>query len=447
MSALDDRDYKGLLPDTTGESTVAADEAQKFSVILRDRTGAAPDKSWGMWSKRDGSDFDSFAFDADGVGSEALMLGEYVIVTVSERAPTDTERGEVVLSITTVTVGDSQGQLLVDATTAQPVSAEVERDDAKYVGAPIFYSARSEKDENFSVAAGALAAAGADIYLMPEPDLPEFDLSLMYQPAFLSPEGSADPYTYNLALGELHGFPTDTEYEFADDELAQVETHFQDLGAAVSGHVCEYGDFVENQAGIGLCRRVPVEFPSTHTMLFSAGPEIVWKHWTRGGIYADGSQRVVDGFEDGKRPAAYEAGGTERTVVKGPFSAGAPEVVRGVDDERGHLIGGYLYPGYSTSGESLAQVGFDGTVSLSRDGELVSEAEGVERFFMEMPEEPGRYTLAAESEFTGTTSVFATESSQSWSFDVGEMPEEELRALRLAGRLARDRGRRGRLGR
>jgi hypothetical protein len=427
-SALDDRDYEGLLPDTTGESVIAADEAQKFSVILRDRAGDVPDDSWAMWTKRDGSDFGTLPIDADGVGSEAFMPGEYVIVTAFGRAPTDTERGELVLSITPVTVGDSQGELLVDASAAQPVSAEVERDDAEYVGAPIFFTAQSKKDESFSVGASGLAEARTDIYLMPEPDLPEFDLSLMYQPTFLSPEGSADPYTYRLALGELHGYPADTEYEFADDELAQVETHLQGLGVNMSGYTCDYGDFVEEQAGIGLCRRVPVDFPSTHTMLYTAEPDIHWEHSAKGGIFAEGTQRVVDGIVDRHQGGVvYEPGRTERTVVKGPFSAGAPEVYRGVDDEGRHLIGGYLYPGYSASGESLALVGYDGTVSLSRDGELVSEAEGVERFVLEMPTtEPGRYTLAAESDFTGTTNVlFATESSQSWNFDVGEMPEED----------------------
>ncbi|MEV3936098.1 hypothetical protein AB0K52_09000 [Glycomyces sp. NPDC049804] len=430
-SALDDRAYTGLLPDPTGESGTVADEAQKFSVILRDRTGGVPDDSWAMWATRDGSDFGGFAIDADGVGSEAFMPGDYIIVTQFRRAPTDTERGELVLGITPVTVGDGQGQLLVDATTAQPVSAEVERDDAVYVGAPISYGALSRKDESFGLAASAVAEAGSDIYLMPEPDLPEFELSLMYQPTFLSPEGSADPYTYNLALGELDGFPADTEYAFTDDELAQVETHLHDLGAAVRGHTCDYGDFVERQTGIGLCRRVPVAFPSTHTMLYTAEPGISWEHSAKGGIYAEGTQRIVDGFVDDRTGVVYEPGRTERTVVKGPFSAGAPVVARSADEAGGHLIGGLLYPGFSVGGESLAQVGFDGTMSLSRDGRLVSETEGVQRFVMDMPAEPGRYTLAAESVFSGTTSVFAAASSQSWSFDVGEMPEEGYEYLDL----------------
>jgi len=424
-SELDEREYTGLLPDTTGDSVMAAGEAQKFSVILHDRDGAVPDYTQAHWAKREGGEFDRFTFDADGVASAALAPGEYVIVYEYENLPSETERGERLLGMTPVTISDSQVQLFVDSAAAHQVSAAVERDDAEYLGAPVFLTAHSETDtgEPFSLGAGGTVSAETDLYVMPEPDLPEFRFNFMYQPTFTSPEGGTDPYIYNLALGGLDEYPSDTAYSFTDDELAQVETTYQDLGAATSGHTCDYGDFTAEQAGVGLCRLVPVEFPSTRTMLYTADPDTDWDQLTKGGIYLDGTRRVIDGFVDNQDGAFYEAGETERTVLHGAFSAGAPEVSQSEGDEASKRFGGYFYPGFSTSGEVLEQIGYEGNVSLSRDGVLITESGRADLLSADIPTEPGRYTIEAEAKSIGTFAEFATASLQSWNFDLGAIPE------------------------
>jgi hypothetical protein len=424
---LDARDYTGLLPDETGASTAAADEAQPFSVVLRDRSGAVPQNVRAEWATRDGSDYGYFLFDENGVGTESLAPGDYAIVYEYLNLSSETERGERLLGMASVTVGDGPGELIVDAAAAQPVSADVEREDAQFDGAAIFLTARSEADA--ALAAGGTTGARTDVFLMPEPDLPGYELSFMYQPTFTSPDGSADPYTYSLAMGELSGYPADTEYSVADDELARVETHFGDLGAPLSGETCEYGDFKAEQVGVGLCLLVPVEFPSTRTMFYTAGPEIGWNHGAQGGVY-DESGEVVDGFMDDQRDGVvYEAGETERTVLHGPFTVGAPVLGREGLEDGGNRLGGFLYPGFSTNGETLEQIGYEGNAVLSRDGELIDEdafGDDVSGgfFAVDLPGDPGRYTLAAEADYVGTTSDFATASSMSWEFDLGELPDD-----------------------
>jgi hypothetical protein len=74
---------------------------------------------------------------------------------------------------------------------------------------------------------------------------------------------------------------------------------------------------------------------------------------------------------------------------------------------------------------ALEQIGYEGTVVLSQDGELIDETEFPGFFAVDMPAVPGRYTLAAEATYTGTTSDFATASSQSWEFDLDEIPAEQ----------------------
>jgi hypothetical protein len=429
-SALDERDYTGLVPDDTGESTAAADGAQQFSVVLRDRAGAVPDLVRAEWTTLDGSASGPFFFDENGVGSEALAPGDYAIVYEYLNQSSDTERGERLLGMAAVTVGDSQDQFLVDAAAAQPVRADVERDDAEYFGAPVFLTAQSETEEPFGLATGGPTAARTDVYLMPEPDLPEFRFTFMYQPTFVSPEGSADPYTYNLALGEFDAYPSDTEYVIADDELAQVETEFHDFGTAMNGHTCDYGDFKAEEVGYGICRFAPVELPSTRTMLYTAGPEIGWNHGIKAGVYGE-LGNVVDGFNDNQENGVvYEAGQTERTVLNGGFTAGIPTVGREPHGDFNRL-GGLLNPAFSFNGESLEQVAYEGTVSISSGGDLIAESEHSGTFGLDMPDVPGRYTLEVDSAYVGTTSDFATASSQSWEFDLGPMPDEGAEELFL----------------
>jgi hypothetical protein len=435
-SDLDERDYSGLVPDETGASTAAAEEAQPFSVVLRDRSGDVPGRMRAEWASRDGSDMGFFMFDENGVGTDALAPGEYTVVYEYLNAASGTERGERLLGMAAVTVGDAPGELLVDPAAAQPVSADVEREDALFDGAGVLVTARSEADESVALSVGGTSSARTDVYLMPEPDLPDYELSFMFQPTFVSHAASADPYTYSLAMGEFGGYPSDTQYAVADDELARVETHFQDLGAAVTGTTCEYGDFKAESAGTGICRLVPVEFPSTRTMLYTAGPQIGWNHGSQGGLL-DEDGRVVDGFTDDRRDGVvYEPGEAARTVLRGPFTVGAPVLGRERLEDGTHRLGGFLYPGFSSNGEALEQVGYEGTAVLSRDGDLIAEGafgDGVNGgfFAVDLPGDPGRYTLAAEADYVGTTSDFATASAMSWEFDLGELPEGGGEALSL----------------
>jgi len=317
----------------------------------------------------------------------------------------------------------------VEAATAQPVSVEVEREDAVFLDAAVAVEAKVEGE--FTLGYGNYAGPTTDVFLLPEPELPEFDLGFIYQPVLTSPEGSAEPYTYNFALGEDGGYPDDTEYAFADDELAQVETHLQGLGVPVPGQTCDYGDFVSGQVGAGFCRLVPVEFPSTRTMLYSPGPDLYWEHASRGGIFDESGYDLLKGFTSYEAAVQYpEAGETERDVIHGPLSTGAPIAVRFLDGED-VIFGAALSPAASDNRESLRFNGYEGTATLSRDGELVGEAEGVDEFYLPMADVPGRYTLAAQASHDSEAGLFATASEQSWSFDLGAMPEEEFERLAL----------------
>lgn len=427
-SALDRRGYEGLRPAVSADATAAAGETEQFSVVLRDRGGRVPDGEVVEWVKRDGSAYGTFDIDDTGAGTAALEAGEYVIVSGFWNDPSATERGEMVVGLTPVTVGENPDELVLDAAPAQPVSVEVEREDAVPLGAVMTAQAQAA---DFQLGFGDYVPAASDAFLLPEPDLPEFEVGLLYQSVLTSPAGEADPYTYNLALGSEDGYPEDTAFTVADAELAQVETHFRGFGVPVSGRTCDYGDFASGRVGFGLCLSAPVQHPSVRTMLYSAGPDLLWAHDVEGGVYDETGGGMLEGFGAFVFDVAHEPGPAQRTVPHGPVSTGAPVTLRYRDGET-LLFSSELLPGSNTTASELLMLyGYDGKVTLSRDGEILGESDEVRRFEFPVPDEPGRYTLEAEASHSGTSGLFGTVSKQSWNFDVGAMPEEGVDWLHL----------------
>jgi hypothetical protein len=427
-SALDQREYEGLRPEAGVDATAAEAETEQFSVVLRDRTGNVPDGEFVEWAKRDGGASGIFEIDDTGVGTAALEAGEYVIVSGFWNDPSDTERGEMVVGLTPVTVGEGPDELVLDAAAARPVSVEVEREGAVPLGAVMTVRAQAA---DFPLGFGDYVPAESDSYLLPEPDLPEFEVGFIYQTTLTSPAGEDEPYTYNLALGSDDGYPEDTAFTVADAELAQVETHFLGFGVPVSGRTCDYGDFASGRVGFGLCLSAPVEHPSVRTMLYSAGPDLLWAHDVEGGVYDEEGEGMLEGFGAFVIDVAHEPGPAERTVPHGPVSTGAPATLRYRDGET-LLFSSDLFPGSNTTASELLMLyGYDGKVTLSRDGEVLGESDEVRRFEFPVTDEPGRYTLESEASHSGTSGLFGTVSRQSWSFDVGAMPEEGVDWLHL----------------
>lgn len=418
QSALDAREYDGLMPGAVDPPATNV-AARALDIVVRDRSGDAPGNALLMWASIDGSRSDTVPIDKNGAGRVSLRPGEYVIVSGFWNKATEDERGEMVLGMTAVTVGRAPNRLVIDAAAAQPVRAEVERDDAELVHAEVAIAADAA---GLPLGLGNSVPARTDLFLLPEPDLPELDLGFIYQPVFTSPAGSADPYTYNLALGEDGGFPDDTDYAIADDELAQVTTELQDLGVAVPGATCDYGDFTDRRVGTGVCKVVPVDLPSTRTMLYTPGPDISWMHDVSGGLH-DESGEMLEGFGTFETDVVHEAGPSEATVVHGPISPGPATAVRSAGGDS-LILGGTISHGNSDNRESLTLYGYSGSVSLRREGELLGETEDPANFEFPIADEPGRYSLTSTASHSGIAGLFATESTQSWRFDLGAMPDE-----------------------
>lgn len=392
----------------------AATEAQKFSVRLLDRSGGVPQNDFVLVADNATGNFTFLEFDAAGVGSEALEPGDYTVVHgFWNNVPGTVERTEIVLGITPVTMGSSQALLTLDAADAQPVTVDVEQPDAVQQVASVAVRT-SILDRRF----GFTDYAGPDsaIYLMPEPD--HVDVQFSYETVLKSPDGADDPYTYNLAFLEDGSFPDDTSFRVTDDELAAVETEYHDLGVPVPGFTCTYGDLIGEEVGTRNCAMVPVEFPSTRTEYYNAGPSMEWVTSAMGGRVDDDGWGVVEGFLTTETIAPEAGDRSSRDMVNGPFGGGTADGLLLGSDEGGeislevNLAGAY-------NGEALRFLGAQGSAVLTKDGLETPVWEGeLEDGYLDAPlSGAGRYTLTAEGTHDSATSLFAESSTTEWTFD------------------------------
>ncbi|GAB3648015.1 hypothetical protein [Glycomyces tarimensis] len=438
LSASELERYAGL-PPTSGHTDAAA---PTLSVTIRDRSGAVPEGNWVNWYDADDhGNRGTMEFGADGSATVALEPGEYTLTHVVWNDPTATDRGETAYGLSHVVIEDENVDLLLDSGQARPISVEVERSDAELVsyGAAVMASA----PDGSGIGAGDFNGPGIDLFLMPEPDMPGYDFGFQYQPTLAGPEGSAEPYQYNLAFAQTGGYPDDTAFRVTDDELAAVTTRYTGFGAAVDGYTCDNGDLAAERIGMGLCQMIATPFPSERLNLYTADPEISWYSLIEGGRYDPEGRRLLDGFHEFDEHF-FEPGASERTFPHGPVTAGPTEAVLSNTDGFARFDT-FVSLGTGANDERVDLIGYTGDAVLVLDDEKVGRFDDFDPyggFGFELAEPAaGRYTLAVEGTREPTTGPFATESAIEWAFDLDPASLEpgQYRSLSLpAVRLTAD---------
>lgn len=417
-SELDTRQYDGLAP-AAQRAEVKAD-TQPVTVTIADSTGEVPDGNFVGWFNTTTGEEDFFSFDANGVGTADLPAGEYLIFGEVWNETGDAEATEIVMGATDVTVADAPVEAAFKGTDASRISIEVEQPDAVYSGAlvGVGFTGSAEADDAGS---GIMDFPGpkTETYVLPEPEMPaSTDLDFNYHPSFSSPEGAETPYRYNLSFDEVGGIPDDLAFSVTDAELAVEETTYNSFGTDLSGNTCDVGTLSRSRNG-GWCTVLPVQVPSVITNYRTADPEIEWSGIAEFGTFDEEGFMLIEGFTETYRGQVLEPG--EATVSKGhgPFVAGAPEmIVTGNAD--GADTTAFLAPATSYNGETVNLVGYEGTATLSLDGEELGRFDGSDTYPVvdAALTEAGRYTLASETTRGTDTVALGTANTQSWSFDL-----------------------------
>ncbi|MEV3938912.1 hypothetical protein AB0K52_23435 [Glycomyces sp. NPDC049804] len=412
---LDARDYDGLVP--AGSEMAAKGDTQKLTVAIADISGEVPDGNLiGAYNAATGEE-GYFSFDEKGVATAELPKGEYLVFGEVWNEDADGSQTELVMGITAVTLGNKPVKTEFNGADASPVTVDVDQPDA-VVDSAILGVGFQGASQAEGTGSGITAFPGpdTDVYVLPEPEMPEGPvLDFIYQPLLSSPADAEEPYLYNLAFGEIGGYPEDLSFYVSDDELAVEKTTYNSFGADLSGTTCDSGNPTGSVNG-GWCLGIPTEAPSTRTNYRSAGPEVEWNGYNEFGVFnAEGI--MIDGFSDTYTGAVLETGDTAVTKGHGLFGAGAPEMV---------LYGGdpaattYLFPAVGYNGENVKLIGYSGTAELSLDGEVLGEFDGAGSALVvdAALTEAGRYTLTSESTRGTDTVPFGTSNTLAWSFDL-----------------------------
>lgn len=418
-SELDARAYVGLAPvaEAAAELTEAeAAASQTVTVKVLDRSGAAPENALLSWVRTDGTEEDTgeITLGADGTGTADLPAGAYLLTSLVWNAASDTERGEATYGFTAFTVDDAATEVVVDAAAAQPITVDVEREDAELTEFAVQLAAQGEVHS-----AGVIEwfDGNTDAYLLPRPDTDDYEFQFTYQPEL---EGAADPYTYHLAFGEYGAYPSETAFSVTDAELAVEHTEFQDWGVELPGRQCDY-PLLSEQQGVEVCLAHDLVVPSERTMLYTA-ESVTWTRDLKVGQFEE--YDLVDGYSIWEDAITLEAGETERVVGGDALSAGLPIVDR-LDVDGYDQISGAVFPAATYGAGELVWTGYAGDVTLSKDGETIGTTDILQGWGFDLPEgDKGRYTLEVTTEHGTATGLYATESDMTWEFDSTEVTDE-----------------------
>jgi hypothetical protein len=415
-SELDSREYAGLVP-VEEEAAASSAEAQELTVSVKDRSGGTPDQALVAWVRADTGEVGDIEIGEDGTGTVGLEPGEYLVSTTLLNGATETERGATVYGFTSVTVGKEPAKLEVDAAAAAPVTAEVEREGAVLEDHLLYLEATYPGG---NLGAFEFMDIDTDAFVLPQPETAEYGFNFIYQPVLSGSEDGAEPYTYTLAFGEAGSIPADPAYTVADDDLAQEETDYQDLGVDVQGRQCDYPRAWEDQFLL-FAQCSDRAFPSQVTNLLTAAP-VQWDRTIEAGLF-DEDKLLTDGYFTDQLAAELQPGPVERVIGDGPLAAGTPSVGR-VGDQ---FLGG-VTPVASHAGETLRMVGYEsGNVTLSRDGEWIGSTDSLSDFSFKVPAgDEGRYTLTAEATRGTAVTPLAVSSTAAWEFDSATVEEAAL---------------------
>ncbi|MDN3242503.1 hypothetical protein [Glycomyces tritici] len=391
-------------------------EDPNLTVHVGDHTGAAPDGGYVAWyDVTDHDNSGTLDLDANGTATGALEPGDYLLQHAVWNYGANDAFTEYVFGIGHVTIGDEPAELVLDGAAASLVTADVERPGAEI--ANDVTNVVATRADGASVGHGSFGNGDTALYLMPEVDVPGYDLGFWYQPT-LTGMDDAGAYQYNLAFAEPDGFPADTAYAVHDEKLAAVATEYTGFGEAVDGRTCDRGDHTREDLGADMCLYVDTPFPSERLNLYTAGPDVTWSTNTTGGVFDPESGQVIDGFTEETEGTVHTPGRTERTFPRGPLTAATAAAV--VANAEGLVTLDASVPlGASGNGEQVYLIGYNGDVELRRDGQRVGTVSGIDPLYgfgLDLAE-AGRYDLSVGGSREPLSGPYAFKSFIDWSFD------------------------------
>ncbi|AOS64658.1 S8 family peptidase [Actinoalloteichus hymeniacidonis] len=252
-------------------------------------------------------------------------------------------------------------------------------------------------------------------------------LRFVYRPALVSTPDAAEEHLYSLLFDEPAGLPASVAYSVTDEELARVSTRYRAQGVSSSAHTATLGIPSADEGASLASSFIPTELPSERTEFFTPGDDIEWQGSV---LAADGG--MTNRYTDYPTAGDYEA---EWNAAPLGMSLALPDL-RG-NQRVGDQIS--IHSGtFSPVDETyLAPAVPTGSMTLSRDGEIIGTSENAGYAVFDVPAGPGEYTVAITA--ARESAVLGTQADATWTFTsdtAGETPEAlPMMSLRPRGEV------------
>ncbi|MGW0520160.1 S8 family peptidase [Crossiella sp. NPDC003009] len=371
-------------------------------------------------------------FDAAGTAVLRLPKGRYDInaLDLAEQSTVVTLLSRTGLSLTRDT------ELTLDATTAKPVRATVDRPGARHQYGE-FGLVSGERSGVRTSTLSWTSGPGQQLFAAATPGQVTDHTYAYFQRATLGPAHPATgpvPYLYHLAFLERGRIPATLDRRVRDHELATVDSRYHDQGRPATGQRADYARLPVPGTTNGMLISYPLALPAQRVEYFTAHPDVTWQ------------QLLVLRPPD---ESDAELHWSVRTLRPGRSTTGwnrAPFGPAFGDPERGwgaHRIGESLQFGVPLlSGNDPAlvteppPVGMTGRTTLSRDGRQLGVADTPGSGVFPVPVTGGRYTVHASATRTVPWSDLGSRAEVSWTFrDAGEGKPLPVLAVRATGQV------------
>lgn len=408
--------------DSPGEGFETDEEAAPNLTVTGEWIdGSAPDQLVVSWV-RVGTDQGGGPEVAEGGTLElALEPGRYHLVTMLYKGA-EGDGADIVSSIQEIGIGEKPTEVLVAGEKAKPLGFDLEREaETDSIGLDVF-SYGPGHEEGGGAWLGFSAWDGSDMYALPSARITGgHDVGYVLRSGLTSPEGTADPYSYNLFRHGPGGFRGDLTPPVRDADLARIDADYQALGTKGSFTRQDLPDHPVYDAGY-YTRTGEVALPSSRTEFFTADPDLAWEH------------RAYFPYEGGPGSAwdlvHHRSGALEAGSVQDMSWNNAPLSV-GIDNngqswppgtfvrwDRYEML--YFAPwmfSSSTGGEGIMSEYLPGKITLSQDGQVLAQNDEIGVGIDAASVPAGELTVTARAEREAPWTPLGTRSEGEWTFD------------------------------
>jgi subtilisin family serine protease len=357
-------------------------------------------------------------FAADGTVVVRLPKGRYDVnaIDVGAGPATPNQPSDITLVSRPGVALSRDATATLDATAGHPVSAVVDRPDARLqFGELGLQSIDAAGDRGSSIS--WFASAGQRLFAVPTgPRVTDHQLNFFFRATLapVAPDTDPSAFVYQLAFLERGRIPASTVYRVRNEDLATVDARYFAQGAPSVAVRVDFAQLPIPSIGPVIFQVFGHTLPSRRTEYYTARPDVTWLHFL--GI----ADAAVSDAENAASVRSYRPGHYESNWNRAPLGPAFGDASQGWGVTRAGnqlSVAVTLLSGNDPHQYTAPPAGLTGTTELTRDGSSLGVSPAPGSGVFPIPDNPGTYTLHAIGARTVPWSVIGTSVDVAWTFE------------------------------